>query len=561
MRLYSSCFLFLVVTTLSALSARAEESRFIDLSLMVAPDYPCTWADGFPRFRIEHVKKIGRDSTYNIDTLIIDGNTGTQIDVPPHSVARPELNLPHSGPLGNEFTDKTPAWKFVGEACVVDIRALLDTTANGISSLVSRERIIEWEKQNRPFGFGDVALMYSGYSEKYYRPLPAGRRFLADVLGKKFSGWPGPDPETMEYLASHNVFHIGTDSPTMAPLPDLGEPVHYAALKYGAIFTEGATNLSQLPTTGAFYCTMGPKHQGGPYGEGRALAIVGGDLPKTLIASARRKRAIDLSVTMSIDHPLTWPGKGVDRHRHRYTKTEFLYSDNLQLYHHGHIMDSHAGTHLVPPSYALPAEPISANAYSPETRLWLEEYEKDFGPRGVSDVTTEKVPLSQTCGWARVIDVRHLVGTTGRADWPASPRITVGEIKMYESAHGKLKAGEVVIFHSGHTDRYFKPRLAGNGCLVDPVNGNSEGWPAPGPRTIAYLADRGIRCVATDGPSLGGVDPKTALMTYWMLGTNEMVGVEFLTNVGALPEKAYFLFAPVKIRDCHGGPGRAIALY
>ena len=67
--------------------------------------------------------------------------------------------------------------------------------------------------------------------------------------------------------------------------------------------------------------------------------------------------------------------------------------------------------------------------------------------------------------------------------------------------------------------------------------------------------------MATDGPSLGGVDPKTALMTYWMLGTNEMVGVEFLTNVGALPEKAYFLFAPVKIRDCHGGPGRVIALY
>jgi kynurenine formamidase len=40
-----------------------------------------------------------------------------------------------------------------------------------------------------------------------------------------------------------------------------------------------------------------------------------------------------------------------------------------------------------------------------------------------------------------------------------------------------------------------------------------------------------------------------------------MVGVEFLTNLDQLPEKSYFLFAPVKIRDCHGGPGRAIALY
>ena len=50
--------------------------------------------------------------------------------------------------------------------------------------------------------------------------------------------------------------------------------------------------------------------------------------------------------------------------------------------------------------------------------------------------------------------------------------------------------------------------------------------------------------------SLGGVDPAFALKTYWMLGTQGMVGVEFLTNLGKLPEKAYFLFAPVRIRDC-----------
>jgi kynurenine formamidase len=50
-------------------------------------------------------------------------------------------------------------------------------------------------------------------------------------------------------------------------------------------------------------------------------------------------------------------------------------------------------------------------------------------------------------------------------------------------------------------------------------------------------------------------------MTYWALGGRGMVGVEFLTNLGSLPADAYFLFAAVKIRDCHGGPGRAIALY
>jgi kynurenine formamidase len=33
-------------------------------------------------------------------------------------------------------------------------------------------------------------------------------------------------------------------------------------------------------------------------------------------------------------------------------------------------------------------------------------------------------------------------------------------------------------------------------------------------------------------------------------------------NVDKIPvQGAYFLFAAVKVRDCHGGPGRAIVLY
>jgi kynurenine formamidase len=95
----------------------------------------------------------------------------------------------------------------------------------------------------------------------------------------------------------------------------------------------------------------------------------------------------------------------------------------------------------------------------------------------------------------------------------------------------------------------------------NPLTGKAEGWPAPGPETIHFLKGRGIRCVATDAPDLGGVDPRRALMTYWSLGTQEMVGVEMLVNVGKIPNNAYFLFAAVKVRDCHGGPGRAIVLY
>ena len=547
----------LVIPAILPSAAHSDQApKFIDLSLIIAAEYPCTWPQDMPPFRIEHVQTIGRQSAYNIDTLIIDGNTATQMDAPPHSVLRPELNLPKSGPYGLEFTDKTPAWKLVGAACVVDLRSLLDTTANGVSSLVRRSHFQKWEKKHRPLRFGDVVLMRSGYSDKYYLPMPAGRRFIADPLENKAPGWPDPDPDAMEFLASRKVFHIGTDSPSMGPIPDLAEPTHYAALKYGAVFTEAATNLASLPATGAFYCMMGPRHKDSPVGEGRAFAIVGNPLAQQLIKSARDKRVIDLSVTMSIEHPITWPGQGLGHHRHPYTRAEFLHF-RMET----HIMDAHAGTHLVPPAYALPPKQFDPNGYAPEVHIWLDEYERKYGARGVSDMTTEKVPLAQTCGWARVIDVKHLVGTTSRADWPASPEITVDVIKKYEAGHGELRAGEIVLFHSGHTDRHFQKMPAGEACLLRPINGISEGWPAPGPDAVIYLAERGIRCVGTDGPTLGGVDPKRALMTYWALGSKGVVAVEYLIGVGKLPEPSYFLFAPVKIRGSHGGPGRAIALY
>ena len=125
----------------------------------------------------------------------------------------------------------------------------------------------------------------------------------------------------------------------------------------------------------------------------------------------------------------------------------------------------------------------------------------------------------------------------------------------------KLKAGDIVLFQSGWSDQHYKPLPRGSACMEEPLNGQREGWPAPGPDVVRYLASKGIRCVGTDAPTLGGVEEKRALMTYWLLGSKGMIGVEFLTKLGGLPKDAYFLFAAVKIKDCHGGPGRAIALY
>ena len=558
-------FQLIVISTLLGSTALtfAEETRFIDHSLLIAPEFPCTWpAHPFPRFQINHQRMIGPDSTYNIDVLLIDGNTATQLDVPPHSVARPDLKREKSGPLGLAYTDKIEAWQFGGEACVVDVRNLLDQAPKGVSPLVKREHVERFEKQHRQVRFGDVVLVRSDYSDKYYRPYPEGNRFVADALDKKAPGFPDPDPDCMEFLATRGVMSLGTDSASMGPLPDLAEPTHYAGLKHGMIWTESATNLRELPPTGAFYCILSPKHEGGPYGEGRAFSIADGDLPKRLIDSAKNKRAIDLSPTLAPNLPVTAPGNSSGMHRQVYLKVNFLYSEYLDMWHHTHLMDAMAGTHLVPPSFSLPPDrSLAIQPYAPEVRGWLEEYEKKYGPRGTSSLTTELVPLDWTCGPARVIDVTSLVASSNQKSWPASPEITPAHLQDFEKKNGELKPGNVVIFHTGHLDKYFKPQPNDTGVWLDPIKGTSEGWPAPGPDAIVYLKGKGIRCVATDAPDLGGVDPKRALMTYWALGSREMVGVEFLVNVGKIPANGYFLFAALKIRDCHGGPGRAIVLH
>jgi len=150
-----------------------KSPRFVDLSLLAAVDHPCAWPT-FPQFQIIHYQKIGPLGAYNSDILMLDGNTGTQLDVPPHSVTPPKSGLANAGPFGLSFTDKIAAWQFGGEACVIDCKDLLDTAPKGRSDLIKKERLLAWEKKHRKLGPGDVVLFHSGWSDKYYKPLPEG---------------------------------------------------------------------------------------------------------------------------------------------------------------------------------------------------------------------------------------------------------------------------------------------------------------------------------------------------------------------------------------------------
>lgn len=535
-----------------------------DLSLLVSTDRPCVWPVGMTPHAVIPQRTIG-PGPFHRELIIIDEHTGTQWDAPAHFVPPPDSGLPGAGPNGLITGEKVPAWQFGGEACVIDITKHMDEAPAGASFLIRPTIVQEWEKQHRKLRFGDVVLFKSGYTDRYYQPFPKGERFVAAALRKDSPGWPAPTPETMLYLGERGVMTLGLDGASMGPLPDLAVATHQAGGKLGMIWTECATNLGSLPTTGSFYAMLAAKHAGGSGGECRSIGVTEPKLAARLIESSRQKRVVDLSVTLDEDLPITWPGYRPGEEASRYVaKALNKFAKNRGPYFAmTHMLDGQAGTHVVLPSFSLPGKDFDRSRYDVDTLALLKEYEKRFGSLGHSSLTVDEAPLSQMMGDAHVIDVRELIGTTKESQWPASPVISLDLIKKHE-AKRPIRSGEVVIFFTGYSDQHVKtlPESPGvDRCFAAPLAGKAEGWPAPSPEVIAYLAEKGVRCIGTDGPTLGGVDRRNAAFVYWLAASRGLLPIEFLTNVKAIQQPSYFIFAPIKIRGSRGGYGRALAWF
>ncbi len=559
---------FLLVV-LGAVTGRADEPgprpAVVDLSLTVAPDLPCVWPVGMTPLAVVPTATFGRTGRHR-DMLVIDEHTGTQWDAPAHFVPPPGSGLEGAGPMGAITGEKVPAWQFCGEACVVDLTKHRDEAAPGESFLIGPEHVRAWELAHRPVGPGDVVCFRTGYTDAFYKQFPAGERFVVEPLRRRTPGWAAPKPETMTYLADRGVKTLAIDSPSMGPLPNLAVATHQAGGSRGLVWVECATNLDRLPATGAFVAILAAKHAGGSGGECRLLAVTEPGLAGRLVARAKARATVDLSVTLAENLPIVWPGWGPGEEGGRYiAKVLNAFSKERGPYFAlGHLFDSFAGTHVVLPSFTLPADRSEIAAAEPPIRAAVAAYEKRHGPLGTSSIRTATAPLSDMMGPVHMVDVRGLVGTiTPAAEKPRSP--LVGREFLERHAVGRpFAAGEVVLFFTGHTDTHLAPlppAPAVDACLGRPLAGTAEGWPALAPDAVAYLADRGVRCIGTDGPTLGGVDPEVAREVDWLAGSRGLVVVEMLTGLGAIDgREAFFLFAPVKIAATRGGYGRALAL-
>ena len=537
----------------------------VDLSLTVAADLPCVWPVGMTPLAVVPTATFGLTGRHR-DMLVIDEHTGTQWDAPAHFIPPPDSGLDNAGPMGRVTGEKVPAWQFCGAACVIDLTKHRDEAGPGESFLIGPEHVREWELAHRPVGPGDVVCFHTGYTDAYYRPFPAGERFVSDALRKRVPGWAAPRPETMTYLADRGVTTLATDGASMGPLPDLAVATHVAGGRRGMIWVECATNLGSLPATGAFVAILAAKHAGGSGGECRMLAVTEPAVAAMLIGRSRAHGVEDLSVTLDEGLPVVWPGRAAGEEGARYVaKVLNAFSrERGPFFALGHLFDSFAGTHVALPGFALPRDRAEADAAEPAIREAVAAFERRHGPLGTASLRTPEAPLASMMGPAHVVDVRPLVGTADFGEGrPSGPLVTRSFLEAH-AAKRPFRAGEVVLFHGGHTDRTFRPLPPApekDACFAGPLAGTAEGWPAVAADAVAYLAEQGITCIGTDGPTLGGVDPATAREVEWLAGSKGLVVVEMLTGLESIADRdAFFMAAPIKIAGTRGGYGRALAL-
>jgi kynurenine formamidase len=240
---------------------RRVDRDVVDLSVLLAPKLPCTWPSPFlPNFLLLRYLRHG-PGPYASETIVVDEHTGTHWDAPAHFIPPTISALPNNGQMGNVPSEQIPMWSFAGEACVIDVRDLAIGPGNGLSNVILPGHVQAWEMANRPLQDGDAVLFYTGYSDQFYKPLPQGRRFVADPLSGTQPGYPGVDSTCMDYLVKKNVSWVGIDGPNIGPIGVGAVATHVSALTAGVLPVENLVNLGELPATSSFVCILAPSTQ------------------------------------------------------------------------------------------------------------------------------------------------------------------------------------------------------------------------------------------------------------------------------------------------------------
>jgi kynurenine formamidase len=168
-------------------------------------------------------------------------------------------------------------------------------------------------------------------------------------------------------------------------------------------------------------------------------------------------------------------------------------------------------------------------------------------------LTAERIPISQFIGPAVVLDISK------QAALDPDYRLTPADIRTWERAHGRIPRGAIVVLRTGwsmhwpNAKRYFGDDKPGDASNLH--------FPSYGADAARILVQE--RRVAALGADVASIDhgPSTDFIVHQIAARANVIGLENLANVGALPAWGATIIAlPMKIEGGSGGPVRAVAL-
>jgi len=168
--------------------------------------------------------------------------------------------------------------------------------------------------------------------------------------------------------------------------------------------------------------------------------------------------------------------------------------------------------------------------------------------------TAERIPLSRLIGPAVVVDVR--------AACAADPdhAVSVADLQRFESEHGRIPDGAVLLLHTGFAQRWPDRRRYLGTALRGAAGVAALHFPGLAPAAARWLVTE--RRIAAVGLDTASIDPGTSTRfeSHQILFAAGIPAFENLTRLAALPPTGATIVAlPMKIAGGSGGPLRAVA--
>jgi kynurenine formamidase len=167
-------------------------------------------------------------------------------------------------------------------------------------------------------------------------------------------------------------------------------------------------------------------------------------------------------------------------------------------------------------------------------------------------LTLAEIPVNKLIGPGVLIDISDRCSTD--ADATLQPE----DLEAWESQHGTIPAGAVVIVRSGWA-RFWPDWNAYYGSDT-PEDVTTLHFPGISEAAARVLAEREVSGVGIDTAS---IDPGVSSLfeAHQVLGAASVFNLENLTNVESLPASGFAVIAmPMKIADGTGAPARVVAL-